>query len=93
MPERLCAVTVVDARGERHTIEVMARSVNTAACYFFARSRSSPAEQLPRVADGTIYEVQVIGESIVYRIEHRRMLEWANRVAEQQWARARRASW
>jgi len=51
------------------------------------RSRSSPAEQLPRVADGTVYEVQPVGESIVYTVEHRRMLVWANRVTEQQWQR------
>jgi hypothetical protein len=82
-------VTVTDELGQRHTIEVQALSVNRAACHFFARSRSSPAERLPRVGDGTIYEVQVIGESMVYHVEHRRMLEWANRVAEHQWARIR----
>ena len=85
MAERPCAVTVTDEHGQRHTIEVLATSVNRAACYYFARSRSCPAEHLPRVADGTVDEVQPVGESIVYRVEHRRMLEWANRVAEQQW--------
>jgi hypothetical protein len=70
VPERLCDVTVADEAGVRHTIRLMARSVNTAACYFFARSRSSPA---------------------VYRVEHRRMLEWANRTAERQWAKTKTA--
>jgi hypothetical protein len=51
---------------------------NRAACYYFGRSRSSPSEQLPRVSDGTVYEVHVQGESIVHRVEHRRMLEWVN---------------
>ncbi len=87
VPQRACHVTVTDERGQRHTTEVLASSVNRAACYYFARSRSSPAEQLPRVADGTIYEVQPVGESTVYCVEHRRMLRWANRVAEQQWTR------
>lgn len=27
---------------------------------------------------GTIYEVQAMGESTVYRVEHRKMLKWAN---------------
>ena len=82
VPERLCDVTVTDDASIPHTIRVMARSVNTAACCFFARSRSSPAEKLPGVNDGTIYEVQPVGESVVYRVEHRKMLEWANRTAE-----------
>jgi hypothetical protein len=86
VPERPCAVSVTDENGQRHTIEVLARSVNTAACYYFARSRSSPAEQF-RMSPMARIRVQVIGESIVYCVEHRRMLEWANTVAEQQWAR------
>jgi hypothetical protein len=91
VPERLCDVTVTDEHGARHTIRVMARSVNTAACYFFARSRSSPAEKLPSVMDGTIYEVQPVDEQVVYRVEHREMLEWANRTAERQWRGQKRA--
>jgi hypothetical protein len=44
----------------------------------------APAERLPRVADGTIYEVQPMGDNTVYRVDHRRMLEWANETAERQ---------
>jgi hypothetical protein len=40
---------------------------------------------VPSVTDGTIYEVQPVGESVVYRVEHRKMLEWANRTAERHW--------
>jgi hypothetical protein len=89
VPECLCDVSVTDEHGTRHTIRVMARSVNTAACYYFATSWSSPADRLPKVGDGTVYEVQPVGESVVYRVEHRRMLEWANRTAERQWAKSR----
>jgi hypothetical protein len=81
VPERLCEVTVVDCYGVRRTIEVKARSTYAAACYYYSRSRANPTERLPQSNDATVYEVKIVGEQTVYRVNHRRMMEWANREA------------
>jgi hypothetical protein len=36
---------------------------------------------IPRLPNDVIYEVQVVGEQRVYRVRHRRMMEWANEQA------------
>jgi hypothetical protein len=36
---------------------------------------------IPRLPDDIVYEVRVVGEQRVYRVRHRRMMEWANEQA------------
>src|SRR5260370_1330809 len=78
-----CALTVVDEYGQRHTIEVEARSVYHAACLFYGRSAAgaSPGEKLPKTKADTIFEVRPIGEERVYQVAQKRMLAWANEEA------------
>jgi hypothetical protein len=79
VPEKDCTVTVVDCYGVRRSIQVKAKSTYWAACHYFTRTRANPSDKLPQVHDGTIYEVQIIGDPKVYRVKHAKMLEWANR--------------
>ena len=38
-----------------------------------------PHDKLPQSHDGTIYEVRIIGDPKVYKVNHAKMMEWANR--------------
>ena len=76
MPELLCSVTVTDAAGVSHTLEIKAKSVNWAACGFFAEIRSNPATPRINFQDETTYEVRLAGSAEVYRVQHRKMLTW-----------------
>lgn len=82
MPDRLCKVTVTDSAGVTLSLEVPASTRNHAACRFWAEVRSTP--RLPQInfEDDTKYEVQPTGSETIYRITHRKMLEWANREGE-----------
>jgi len=73
---------VVDCYGVRRTIQVMAKSTYSAACHYFGRSRANPSDNLPQSNDSMVYEVKIVGEDRVYQVNHRRMLEWANREAQ-----------
>ena len=81
MPEKLCEVTVVDCYGRRRTIQVNAKSTYYAACAYYARTRANPTDNLPQSNDSTVYEVKIVGENQVFRVNHRKMMEWANREA------------
>jgi hypothetical protein len=72
VPEKLCEVTVVDCYGVRRTIQVNATSTYWAACQYFGRSRANPTENLPQSHDATEYEVKVVGEEKVHRVNIRR---------------------
>ena len=82
MPERECTVTVVDCYGQRRSIQTTAKSAYWAACHYYTRTRANAADNLPQVDDCTIYEVQIVGDPKVYRVNHRKMMEWANRISE-----------
>lgn len=80
--ERLCEVTVLDSDGKPHTARMMASSTYRAACYYFSRACGEPGSNLPRPNNNTEYQVQIVGEDRIYRVSHRKMMEWANREAE-----------
>jgi hypothetical protein len=82
MAERWCAVTVRDAKGTPHTIEVLARSVfHAASLYVGTALGRSPGHNLPLPNADTIFEVRLIGEARIYRVVGKRVQAWANEQA------------
>jgi hypothetical protein len=74
---RLCEVAV-NIDGRRYAQEFEARSAFHAACYFCGLAIGTPMLGILRLPDDIIYEVRIVGEQRVYRVRHRRMMEWAN---------------
>jgi hypothetical protein len=71
----------VNIDGKRYAQEFEATSAFQAACYFCGLAIGTPALGIPRLPNDIIYEVRVVGEQRVYRVRHRRMMEWANEQA------------
>jgi len=78
-------VTVRDAKGGPHTVEVLARSTYHAAALFIGKARGkSPGQNLPLPDGKTIFEVRPIGEERVYRVLGERVERLANEEARKQ---------
>src|SRR5205823_14894904 len=83
--ERWRAVTVRDAKGAPHTIEVLARSTHHAASLFVGQARAKlPGQNLPLPTEKTIFEIRLIGEQRVYRVLGERVQQWAYEQARKQ---------
>ena len=82
MPERWCTVTVIDADGRRHSLDVRASSTYDAAHLYVTHAKSQKQAQLPVPTLPTVFEV--ITEGRVYLVTG---------TALQRWIEQRRQSW
>ena len=79
---RWCTVSVIDADGRRHSVDVLAESTYDAAHLFVVEAKQKRAVGLPKPTLATVFEVVVDGK--VYRV---------NGKALQRWIVERRQSW
>lgn len=74
MPERWCTVTVVDADGRRHSLDLQAASLYDAAHVYVCHIREHPEKGLPRPTLATVFEVAI--DAKVYRVEGKALQRW-----------------
>jgi hypothetical protein len=74
MPDRWCTVTVTDAEGRRHSLDVLASSTFDAAHLYVARAKQNPAPSLPAPTLATVFEVVFGGR--IYRVEGAALQRW-----------------
>jgi hypothetical protein len=82
MPERWCTVSVTDAQGRRHSIDVLASSTYDAAHLYVTHAKNQPLGQLPVPTKATVFEVVTGGH--VYTVTG---------AALQRWIEQRRQAW
>jgi hypothetical protein len=82
MPERWCTVTVIDADGRLHSLDVRASSTYDAAHLYVTHAKSQKQARLPVPTLATVFEV--ITEGRVYQVTG---------IALQRWIEQRRESW
>jgi hypothetical protein len=82
MPEHWCTVTVTDAEGRRHSLDVIASSTYDAAHLYVAHAKEQPQAGLPVPNPTTVFEVVNAGK--VYTVEG---------AALQRWIEQRRQEW
>ena len=82
MPENWCTVTVTDATGRRHSLDVIATSTYDAAHLYVTHAKAQPQSGLPLPTVETVFEVvnggrvyTVVGAALQRWIEQRRQ-EW-----------------
>jgi hypothetical protein len=79
VPDRWCTVTVTDAEGRRHSLDVQACSTFDAAHLYLAHAKTYGAQfPIPTVA--TVFEVVTAGR--VYRVEGAALQRWILRRRE-----------
>ncbi len=66
MPERRCTVTVADAEGRPHSLDLGAGSLYDTAHIYVCRTREHPEKGLPRPTLATLFEVVI--DAKVYRV-------------------------
>lgn len=71
---RWCTVTVLDAGGRRHSLDLVAESSYDAAHLYFAQAKTDPKSMLPIPTRETVFEVVLDGR--VYRVPGERLREW-----------------
>jgi hypothetical protein len=74
VPEKWCTLTVVDAEGRRHSLDLQAASSYDAAHIYVCHATAHPARGLPRATLATTFEVVVDGN--VYRVEGKALQLW-----------------
>src|SRR5438045_960242 len=62
MGERWATVTVTDSKGQRHSVDVYARSTCDAAHLFVTHARANPKNGLPPLGRETVFEVTSAGK-------------------------------
>jgi hypothetical protein len=82
MSERWCTVTVTDAQGRRHSLDVLASSTCDAAHLYLTHAKGNPESRLPIPTRATIFEVVTGGR--LYRVTGQ---------ALQKWIKQRREAW
>jgi hypothetical protein len=82
MPERWCTVTVTDADGRRHSLDLIASSTYDAAHLYVAHAKEQPHAGLPVPTLATLFEVVNGGK--VYAVDG---------AALQRWIEQRRQEW
>jgi hypothetical protein len=82
MPERWCTVTVTDADGRRHSLDLIASSTYDAAHLYVAHAKEQPHAGLPVPTLATLFEVVSGGK--VYAVDG---------AALQRWIEQRRQEW
>lgn len=79
MPDRWCTVTVTDAQGRRHSIDVLASSTYDAAHQYVAHAKAQPRERSP-VPDPTVQTVfEVVTAGKVYHVAGDALQKWIER--------------
>ena len=71
---RWCTVTVTDADGRRHSLDLVAESSYDAAHLFVAQARGERALMLPGVSRATLFEVVSHGK--LYLVRGEKLKEW-----------------
>jgi hypothetical protein len=79
---RWCTVTVTDAEGRRHSVDLQAGSLFDAAHLFVVEAKKERAVGLPKPTLATVFEVVTTGK--VYRVTG---------AALQRWIVEKRSSW
>jgi hypothetical protein len=74
MPERWCTVTVTDADGRRHSLDVIASSTYDAAHLYVTHAKEQPQSGLPAPTLATVFEVVNGGK--VYTVEGAALQRW-----------------
>ena len=82
MAERWCTVTVTDAHGRRHSLDVLATSTYDAAHLYVTHAKTQQQSRIPVPSIETMFEV--VCESRVYRVPGE---------ALERWIVSRRQSW
>jgi hypothetical protein len=76
-------VTVTDAEGRRHSLDLQATSTYDAAHLYVCRAKEGPQDGFPELTLGTVFEV--VNDGRVYRVEGRVLHRWiVNR--RQEWS-------
>ena len=75
MAERWCTVTVTDADGRRHSLDVLAVSTYDAAHLYLTHARTQPLAQLPVLTVDTVFEVVTDGR--IHRIWEVTWPDWS----------------
>src|SRR5262245_33141433 len=71
---RWCTVTVTDAEGRRHSVDLVADSSYDAAHLFVAQARSDRSLMLPAVSRETTFEV--VSNGRLYLAHGEKLREW-----------------
>jgi hypothetical protein len=74
MGDKWCTVTVTDAAGRRHSVDVFAASTFDAAHLFITHAKSDPRTGIPILTPATVFEVVVDGK--VYRVQGKALQCW-----------------
>lgn len=71
---RWCTVTVTDAEGRRHSLDVQATSSFDAAHLYVVEAKKERAVELPKPTLGTVFEVVTAGK--MYRVTGAALQRW-----------------
>jgi hypothetical protein len=71
---RWCTVTVTDAEGRRHSVDLQAASLFDAAHLFVVDAKKESAVELPKPTLATVFEVVTAGK--VYRVTGSALQRW-----------------
>lgn len=74
MAERWCTVTVTDADGRRHSLDVVAVSTYDAAHLYLTHARTQPLARLPVLTVETVFEV--VTEGRIHRVRGEALQRW-----------------
>jgi hypothetical protein len=74
VPERWCTVTVSDAQGRRHSVDVLAASTFDAAHLYVMHAKTQPAAGIPPLTLATVFEVIIDGK--VHMVAGKALQSW-----------------
>jgi hypothetical protein len=74
MPERWCAVTVTDPRGQRHSVDVFASSTFDAAHLYLTHVKNRNDTGLPMPDQNTVFDVVIGGK--IYTVKGAALKKW-----------------
>ena len=74
MPDKWCTVTITDAEGRRHSLDLQAASSYDAAHIFVCHAKAHPERGLPKPTLATVFEIVIDGK--VYWVEGRALQRW-----------------
>jgi hypothetical protein len=74
VPDRWCTVTVVDAQGRRHSLDLQASSLYDAAHIYVCHAKEHPERGHPHPTLATVLEVVI--DTRVYRVEGKALQRW-----------------
>lgn len=80
MSERWCTVTITDAQGRRHSVDVFASSTCDAAHLYLTHAKGNPESRLPIPTRETIFEVVTAGR--LYRVTGKALEKWVEQRRE-----------